>query len=141
MAFFWAKATSAATVSAKLERLRESERALIELAFEQKDSNVDTTLTTNANQLPPTIEPFDTHIPVSSIHCANIRHTTGEMSSNLNQKCDELYRIHGISIISQNENEDLNRCDKPLVLLHGYSKSFLRWAILRIGLLRKADIG
>jgi hypothetical protein len=119
MLFFWTKATnSAAVISAKLERLRESERALIELAFEQKNSSIK-----GANPLPPIIEPFDTHIPVSCLHYSNvISYTAGTELSNLDQNFDELYRIHGISITSQNGHENLNRCDKPLVLLHGYSK-------------------
>jgi hypothetical protein len=124
MEFFWARATTAASMSAKLERLRESERALIELAFAQKDSTTATssnTSTSKANPLPPIIEPFDTHIPASFFHSDNfISHTNGEISSNLDQ-VGELYKIHGISIISQNEHEKFNRCDKPLVLLHGYS--------------------
>lgn len=123
MEFFWARASTAAATSAKLERLRESERALIELAFAQKDSTTATsndTSTTKVNPVPPIIEPFDTHIPASFFHNDNfISHTIGDISSNLDQK-GELYKIHGISIISQNGHEKFNRCDKPLVLLHGY---------------------
>ena len=120
MAFFWAKATTVAAMSAKLERLREAERALIELAFEQTTEPSTSTIKTS-NSLPPIIQPFDTHIPVSCIHHSNI---TREISSNLEHESDDLYKIHGISITSQNGHENLRQCDKPLVLLHGYSKLF-----------------
>ena len=128
MAFFWGKAATVAAISARLERLRESERALIELAFDQKDcvNDTSTALLKTANPLPPIIEAFDTCIPVSCIHDSDpTTDKMGEISSNIDRKCDELYRIHGISITSQNENEKFKCCDKPLVLLHGYSESFL----------------
>lgn len=129
MVFFWGKATAAAVISAKLERLREAERVLIELAYQQNDSTNKTTATTKvaANPLSPRIQPFDTIVPISCIqHHTDV--ATGsqclakELSKNLEQQRDESYKVHGISIISQNIEDKAQRCDKPLVLLHGYSK-------------------
>lgn len=120
MVFFWGKATNSSAISAKLERLRAAERVLLELAFQQKDSANDaSSVETKANNpLLPVIQPFDTHIPAS---CLSQR-IPGEISTNSDQTDDDLYCIHGISIISPNKHEKLNQCDKPLVLLHGYSK-------------------
>ena len=120
MIFFWGQ-TSA--VSAKLDRLREAERVLIELAHQQNDSTNKTTAVMNdaTNPMAPRIEPFDTTIPESCIHLADAN-SPCTTKKTLEQQCDESYKIHGISIISQNIHEKSKRCDKPLVLLHGYSK-------------------
>ncbi len=120
MVFFWGKATNYTAISAKLERLRAAERVLLELAFQQKDSANDASSATkkSINPLSPVIQPFDTHIPAS---CLSQR-ITREISTNSDLTGDGSYCIHGISIISPNKHETLNQCDKPLVLLHGYSK-------------------
>ena len=120
MAFLWGKATSIAAMSAKLERLREAERVLIELAYQQNDStnNAMSTSMNVANPLPPTIQPFDTNISASCVHNTSV----ASQCMTSGQEGVESYTIHGISITSQNDRENVPRCDKPLVLLHGYSK-------------------
>jgi hypothetical protein len=130
MPVFWGK-TVAAAMSAKLERLHEAERVLIELAFQQQQQQQSnpSSSTTVTTFIPPKIHSFDTYIPMSSInnesdkvmnHCL-VRSITSQKMNETNDALDS-YIIHGVAVTAQSDsNQTIPRCDKPLVLLHGYS--------------------
>ena len=96
-------------MAAKLERLREAERALLELAFPSSERR-------------PTLQSLDTPIPVSSIHPDQQAHClVGSTVQKDDQKC---YVIHSISVTSAPDNVGTSETP-PLVLLHGYSMYIL----------------
>jgi hypothetical protein len=127
MVFLWGT-TAAAAMAAKLERLRDAERALIQLAFQQNtNTSSDATYHTQ-----PEIQSIDTLIPVNSISNSDAVNNclVGTTDEKNGKNC---YVIHSISVSAQNVNEraDLSCSERPLVLLHGYSTYFLTRLIQR----------
>jgi hypothetical protein len=128
MVFFWGK-TTAAAFSVNVERLREAERVLVELALRQQQQQQTTapsiTSKESTQSFPPlSIQTLDTIIPKASVHQSHVVNPCRVGMSPKSLECgqEDTYTIHGISITSQHNVQGKHvQCDKPLVLLHGYS--------------------
>jgi hypothetical protein len=122
MISFWG--TAAAAMSAKLERLRDAERALLELAVRNHGSTADDPR--------PIIQSIDTPIPVSTIYPVDSGATSGPhipclVGSTVQKDGKNCYVIHSISVSAPQTSMSHSKGSDtpPLVLLHGYSTCVL----------------
>jgi hypothetical protein len=121
MVSFWG--TAAAAMSAKLERLRDAERALLDLAVHS-----------SSDDHRPIIASVDTPIPVRTIHPSIDGNATSELhipclvGSTVQKDGQNCYVIHSISVSAPKTSLSQAAVNKtpPLVLLHGYSKWFFQ---------------
>lgn len=133
MAFFWGAAT--VVLAAKTERLRVAETALLELALEkvrQLSDSVGSSSSSGESMKIPVVRTVDTRIPVSTVPFTNrtdnprpIVGSTAACEGRLQEVGvdDDCYVIHGIEVTSTSKNDrSAGKDEKPLVLLHGYSK-------------------
>jgi hypothetical protein len=133
MVYFW---IATASIAVKLERLRSAEKALLDLAVQR--SSKCQSMSTNAT----VITTIDTIIPASVISSSNAvsattitatspcsTTTTGSAACDalnvrqqptLHRDEDDCLVIHAIEVTSDAPGSSQH--DKPLVLLHGYSK-------------------
>ena len=102
MVFFWG---AAALISAKMDRLRAAEATLLELAV-SKARNF------------PIVRTVDTNIPASVI---SLSAKATCLSGTACEEDLQEYVIHGVEVTSDSK-DSTSVGDKPLVLLHGYSK-------------------
>ena len=125
MVFSWGT-TAAAAMAANVERLKNAERVLLGLALQTPTVNTGQN-EHSTNNSSPKIQPFDTYIPINSFldeNSANTCLVANASNRNASKTSTDCYVIHGVSVTANDEPKHMSPYsnDKPLVLVHGYSK-------------------
>jgi hypothetical protein len=142
MVYFW---IATASIAVKLERLRSAEKALLDLAVQRSSKSMSTTATTVITTvdtiIPASVLPSSNAVTATTIAatspCSTTAAATCETPLNVQQQQATLHRdendslvIHAIEVTSDAPGSSQH--DKPLVLLHGYSKYYRSLAAVRL---------